>query len=214
MLEIIGFIVVGLIAIGIAVAIVYVAVNVILILLPIALVIVAIYVFCVFFCDGSKSFDFDGFKQSQRLERVEKVGQRIVKARTQAQQIFHERVIGATRQKAEVNLSTIRPEIDSAIARVVKAYRLFTEDYSFMPLITSADDYEGHATRSAHYEGAAVDFRIKDMGDLEDRRELVQMICDELDERFLVLHEDVGTSNEHVHVQLRSGTYDRNVTWR
>lgn len=210
MLEIIGFIVVGLIA----VAIVYVAVNVILFLLPIVLVIVAIYVFCVFFCDGSKSFDFDGFKQSQRVERVKKVGQRIVKTRTQAQQIFHERVIDATRQKAEVNLSTIRPEIDSAIARVVKAYRLFTEDYSFMPLITSADDYEGHATRSAHYVGAAVDFRIKDMGDLEDRRELVQMICDELDERFLVLHEDVGTSNEHVHVQLRSGTYDRNVTWR
>jgi hypothetical protein len=87
-------------------------------------------------------------------------------------------------------------------------------DDEFMPLITSANDYEGHAERSAHYVGAALDFRIKDMGDRVDREKLVQAVREELGSRFIVLHEDIGKANEHMHVQLRNGTYDRNVVWK
>jgi hypothetical protein len=52
------------------------------------------------------------------------------------------------------------------------------------------------------------------MGSLEERRELAELIREELGERFVVLHEDVGKSNEHLHVQLRRGTYERNVVWK
>jgi hypothetical protein len=62
--------------------------------------------------------------------------------------------------------------------------------------------------------GAALDFRIKDMGDRVERERLVQAVRDELGCRFVVLHEDIGKANEHMHVQLRNGTYDRNVVWK
>jgi hypothetical protein len=118
-----------------------------------------------------------------------------------------------TRQKSSVNLEAILPELDSAISVVVWAYCVAAGDENFKPLITSANDYEGHAAQSAHYFGAAVDFRIKDMGSLADRKELVALIREELGERFTVLHEDIGKANEHLHVQLRSGTYDKTVAF-
>lgn len=211
MFEIIGMIVVGLIVIAIAIAILVLLVKIALVLLPIAIVIGAICLFGIFFCDGNE--DKSSYNNSQN-KNIEKVEQRIVKNRNQVQRDFHEQVVSLTRQKPDVNLSTIRPEIDSAIALVVYAYRICSEDDGFMPLITSANDYEGHTAKSAHYAGAAIDFRIKDMGSLADRRELVQMIRDELDERFVVLHEDIGLANEHLHIQLRSGSYNRNVTYR
>jgi hypothetical protein len=52
------------------------------------------------------------------------------------------------------------------------------------------------------------------MGDRVDREKLVQMVREELGSRFIVLHEDIGKANEHMHVQLRNGTYDRNVVWK
>jgi len=118
-----------------------------------------------------------------------------------------------TRQKPSVNLEDILPEIDSAISVVVWAYCVATGDENFKPLITSANDYEGHMEKSAHYSGAAVDFRIKDIGDLAERKELVSLIREELGERFTVLHEDIGKNNEHLHVQLRRGTYDRSIAF-
>jgi hypothetical protein len=138
----------------------------------------------------------------------------IEKVRDGVQQKFHQQMRSMTRQKSGVNLEDILPELDSAISVVVWAYSVATGDYNFKPLITSANDYEGHSERSAHYSGAAIDFRIKDMGSLEERRELVDLIREELGERFVVLHEDVGKNNEHLHVQLRRGTYERNVVWK
>jgi hypothetical protein len=61
--------------------------------------------------------------------------------------------------------------------------------------------------------GAALDFRIKDMGSLETRKQIAQMVRDNLGNRYTVLHEDIGQENEHLHVQLRNGTYNRNVEW-
>ena len=145
--------------------------------------------------------------------------QRQVKApslqtRNSAQQRLHEEVESLARKKPGVNLSTLRPELDSAILVIVAAFREIMEDNNFMPVITSANDYEGHAAHSAHYSGAAVDFRIKDIGNAEIRKALAKAITEDLDTRYVVLHEDIGRANEHLHIQLKSGTYNRNEIWQ
>lgn len=211
MFEIIGMLVVGVLVVAIAIALLVLVVKIALVLLHIALVIAAICL-VIFFCDGGH--DIESYIESNRKPKTEKIERRIVKYRDPVQRDFHEEAVSLIRQKPGVNLSSVRPEIDSAILVVAWVYRLFAEDDDFMPIITSADDYEGHALGSAHYAGAAIDFRIKDMGTLDDRRELAQKVRDELGERFFVLHEDIGRSNEHLHVQLKNGLYDRDVVWK
>ena len=198
MFETIGMLVVAIIVIAVAVAIIALAVKIALMLLPVALLVGGICLFMVCFCSDNNG--------------VVEAGN--VRTRDLAQQEFHRSVVSLTLQKWGVNLESLRPEIDSAIAVVVQAYCDMAEDDGFKPLITSANDFDGHAAKSAHYAGAAIDFRIKDMGSLADRRELVQMIRDGLDERFLVLHEDIGKMNEHLHIQLKRQFYNRNVVWR
>ncbi len=193
------------------VALLVLVVKIVLVLLPIALVFVAICLL-ILFCDGGH--DIGSYIDSNQKPKTEKIERRIVKYRDPVQRDFHEEAVSLIRQKPGVNLSSVRPEIDSAILVVAWVYRLFAEDDDFMPIITSADDYEGHALGSAHYAGAAIDFRIKDMGTLDDRRELAQKVRDELGERFFVLHEDIGRSNEHLHIQLKNGLYDRDVVWK
>jgi translation elongation factor EF-G len=144
---------------------------------------------------------------------IDEIKGKIKKKADNIQQKYHQQIRSMTRQKSSVNLEAILPELDSAISVVVWAYCVAAGDENFKPLITSANDYEGHAAQSAHYFGAAVDFRIKDMGSLADRKELVALIREELGERFTVLHEDIGKANEHLHVQLRSGTYDKTVAF-
>ena len=126
---------------------------------------------------------------------------------------FHEQMLSMTLQKSGVNFNKLRPEMDSAISVVVSVYHTAMNDDEYKPLITSANDYEGHSERSAHYVGAALDFRIKGMGSLETRKQIAQMVRDNLGNRYTVLHEDIGQENEHLHVQLRNGTYNRNVEW-
>ena len=133
--------------------------------------------------------------------------------RDSAQQEFHEQMLSMTLQKSGVNFNKLRPEMDSAISVVVSVYHTAMNDDEYKPLITSANDYEGHSERSAHYVGAALDFRIKDMGSLETRKQIAQMVRDNLGNRYTVLHEDIGQENEHLHVQLRNGTYNRNAEW-
>ena len=142
------------------------------------------------------------------------VREHVVQFRDDVQRDYHEQMLSMTRHKPGVSFNMLRPEMDSVISIVASVYHTAMNDDEFMPLITSANDYEGHAERSAHYVGAALDFRIKDMGDRVDREKLVQMVREELGSRFIVLHEDIGKANEHLHVQLRNGTYDRNVVWK
>ena len=146
-------------------------------------------------------------------EKIEEIEEQVEQIRDNSRQKYHQQIRSMTRQKPSVNLDAILPEIDSAISVVVWAYCVAAGDENFRPLITSANDYEGHATHSAHYSGAAVDFRIKDMGSLEERKELVNLIREELGNRFTVLHEDIGKDNEHLHVQLRRGTYGKAVAF-
>ena len=217
-----------LVVVAIAVAVARVAVRAVVALLPVALVVGVIGLVAVVLCDDAGDNQICESQtvvehvkehaeeqiEKQVEDRVETIENHIEKVRDGVQQKFHQQMRSMTRQKSGVNLEDILPELDSAISVVVWAYSVATGDYNFKPLITSANDYEGHSERSAHYSGAAIDFRIKDMGSLEERRELVDLIREELGERFVVLHEDIGKSNEHLHVQLRRGTYERNVVWK
>ncbi len=146
--------------------------------------------------------------------RTEIVERYVERHRSAEAQDFHEQMLSMTRQKPGISFHMLRPEMDSAISVVVSAYHTAMNDDEFKPLITSANDYEGHAQKSAHYVGAALDFRIKDMGNIQQRKELAQTVRKDLGDRYTVLHEDIGRNNEHLHVQLRSGTYNRKELWK
>jgi hypothetical protein len=151
---------------------------------------------------------------SECVPQTEIVEHYVEMHRDSAQQEFHEQMLSMTLQKSGVNFNKLRPEMDSAIFVVVSVYHTAMNDDEYKPLITSANDYEEHSEKSAHYVGAALDFRIKDMGTLENRKQIAQMVRDNLGYRYTVLHEDIGLDNEHLHVQLRNGTYNRNAVWK
>ena len=135
--------------------------------------------------------------------------------RSPAQKNYHEEVLSLTTLKAaSVNIDCLRPELDSAINIVVATYREVFENENYRPVITSGNDSDKHGERSAHYACAAVDFRIKDIENIEVRKALAKAITEDLGSRYFVLHEDVGRANEHLHIQLKSGTYNRNEVWQ
>ena len=207
MASILGFLVVAAIVIVLAV----IAVKILIALLPVLLVVGGI---CqVVFIVSGASDDANGVKNEIAYTQ-NTVRQHVVQFRDDVQREYHEQMLSMTRHKSGVSFNMLRPEMDSVISVVASVYHTAMNDDEFKPLITSANDYEGHAERSAHYVGAALDFRIKDMGDRVDREKLVQAVREELGSRFIVLHEDIGKANEHLHVQLRNGTYDRNVVWK
>jgi len=199
----------GAVVVGLAAIVLVVAVKVFIAILPFLLVIGGI-ILVAWLISEPNSVPHP----PQKTEIQRQVKTTAYRIRNTMQQGLHEEVESLARQKSGVNLSTLRPELDSAILVVVAVYREIMEDDNFMPVITSGNDYEGHAIRSAHYSGAAVDFRIKDIGDVETRKALVKIVTEDLDSRFLVLHEDIGRVNEHLHIQLKNGTYDRNVVWK
>lgn len=212
---------------AIAITVVAVAIKVAIALLPVALVIGGICVIGLIFCNDDcekvpKNIQNAYHEQVKNISKHAKSAQKHVKSakfkvinyHDGIQRHYHEQIKSMTRQKSGVNFESVHPALDSAISVVVWAYCIATGDETFKPLITSANDYEGHSAQSAHYSGAAVDFRIKDIGNLAKRKELASLIREELGERFTILHESIGRANEHLHVQLRNGTYDRNVVWK
>ena len=153
--------------------------------------------------------------EEKTAQKVERDTPRTVIKRNAEQQNYHEEVLSLTILKAaSVNIDCLRPEVDTAINIVTSVYHEVFKDDNYRPVITSGNDSDKHGERSAHYACAAVDIRIKDVENQNTRRDLAQKIRDELGSRYTVLHEDIGMANEHLHVQLRSGTYDRNVVWK
>lgn len=200
---------------AIAITAVVVAIKVAIALLPVALVIGGICLIGIVFCNDDYGQVENISKHAKNAKNhVENAKFKVINYQNGIQRLYHEQIKSMTRQKPGVNFESVHPALDSAISVVVWAYAVATGDETFKPLITSANDYEGHSAQSAHYSGAAVDFRIKDMGSLADRKNLVNLIREELGDRFTVLHESIGRANEHLHVQLRSGTYDKNVVWK
>lgn len=200
-----------LVVVAIVIAIVVVAVKILIALLPVILVIGGIGLVVAIFGRASEGVE-EVKKEIVYTQNTVKT--RAVQFRDVVQREYHEQMLSMTRQKPGVSFNMLRPEMDSVISIVANVYHTAMNDDEFKPLITSANDFEGHAEKSAHYVGAALDFRIKDMGKKVDRKKLVQTIREELGSRFIVLHEDIGKANEHLHVQLRNGSYDKSVVWK
>lgn len=204
MASVLGFLVVAAIVVVLAA----IVIKILIALLPVLLVIGGICL--VIFIVGGAS---EGVKK-EIVYTQNTVGRQVTQFRDDVQREYHEQMLSMTRHKSGVSFNMLRPEMDSVISIVASVYHTAMNDDEFKPLITSANDFEGHAEKSAHYVGAALDFRIKDMGSKVDREKLAQRVREELGCRFIVLHEDIGKANEHLHVQLRNGFYDRNVVWK
>ena len=204
MASVLGFLVVAAIVVVLAA----IVIKILIALLPVLLVIGGICL--VIFIVGGAS---EGIKK-EIVYTQNTVGRQVTQFRDDVQREYHEQMLSMTRHKSGVSFNMLRPEMDSVISIVASVYHTAMNDDEFKPLITSANDFEGHAEKSAHYVGAALDFRIKDMGSKVDREKLAQRVREELGSRFIVLHEDIGKANEHLHVQLRNGFYDRNVVWK
>ncbi len=193
-----------------------IAIKVFIVLLPFLLIIGGIVLFVK--CD---SLDFSFLENisdeylNEKNKRERSNPKIVYRVRDEDQRVIHRNAQALTVAKdGSVNMSSLRPEIDSAIIIIVDAFQDAVEDNSFRPIITSANDFSGHASNSAHYVGAAVDLRIKDIGSLNTRENLVKVVKMRLDDRFTILHEDIGSENEHLHVQLRRGVYNANERWR
>ena len=153
-------------------------------------------------------------QKSKQKPKPKQTEPKILVKRTPAQQNYHDEILSLTTLKtASVIIDCLRPELDTAINVVVASYREVFENDNYRPIITSGNDSDKHGERSAHYACAAVDIRTKDIDDIEIRKALAKAIAEELDSRYYVLHEDVGKANEHLHIQLKSGTYNRNEVW-
>ena len=154
-------------------------------------------------------------QKSKQKPKPKQTGPKILVKRTPAQQNYHDEILSLTTLKtASVIIDCLRPELDTAINVVVASYREVFENDNYRPVITSGNDSDKHGERSAHYACAAVDIRTKDIDNIEIRKALAKAITEELDSRYYVLHEDVGKANEHLHIQLKSGTYNRNEVWQ
>lgn len=154
-------------------------------------------------------------QKSKQKPKPKQTEPKILVKRTPAQQNYHDEILSLTTLKtASVIIDCLRPELDTAINVVVASYREVFENDNYRPVITSGNDSDKHGERSAHYACAAVDIRTKDIDNIEIRKALAKAITEELDSKYYVLHEDVGKANEHLHIQLKSGTYNRNEVWQ
>lgn len=162
------------------------------------LIILGTLTFCT--CVG---FDIYFSKFYQKNETAIKVSEEIKDELTKVSEKFdiHDYVIKNVKQKDGVNM-TVVSEIDTALYEIIEVYRKILNDPKYMPLITSANDYIGHSKNSAHYHGKAIDIRIKDL-DKAVKKNIIDVIKVTLGNNYTVLHEDVGTANEHLHVQLK-----------
>lgn len=104
-------------------------------------------------------------------------------------------------QKDGVSLDIV-PALDTAILKINKIYQTILQDPDYKIVITSANDFNGHKKNSAHYKGEAIDVRIKNI-DKDLKNDIVKLTKGILGSNFTVIHEDVGTPNEHLHVQLK-----------
>lgn len=67
-------------------------------------------------------------------------------------------------------------------------------------LITSGNDGK-HMTCSKHYSDEALDFRCKHLRGTYFLQDWVNAIVKRLGHGYQVFHEDLGTANEHLHVE-------------
>lgn len=101
--------------------------------------------------------------------------------------------------KVGVKLNKLKPQLAMAIAVCESFYREFGGGDM---TVTSANDGV-HSTLSLHYSGRAVDLRINNLSGIpvSQRPILAAQIKQALGAEWDVIHEYVGTSNEHLHIE-------------
>jgi len=106
--------------------------------------------------------------------------------------------------KANVRFKRFTP----ALLRILVALgdvTLSNKDVVPDPLvITSAND-SNHAKDSRHYTDEALDLRTHNFRNPGHVALFVRLLEKRLGPQFTVIVEDIGTENEHVHVQVRKG---------
>lgn len=114
---------------------------------------------------------------------------------------LHDLIKRTIAKKDGVSLDIV-PALDTAILKINKIYQTVLQDPDYKVVITSANDFNGHKKNSAHYKGEAIDVRIKNI-DKDMKNDIVKLTKGILGPNFIVIHEDIGTPNEHLHVQLK-----------
>lgn len=98
--------------------------------------------------------------------------------------------------KYGVRLTDLVPQMVLAYAIVKDVFNRFMPFYKV--IITSGNDGR-HSIKSLHYYGRALDFRTKDY--IGNKFRLFEEVKIALGDNYDVVLEDVGTDNEHLHVE-------------
>jgi len=96
--------------------------------------------------------------------------------------------------KAGVKLKDLQPQMLIALMLIEQEY----DKFGTTTVVTSGND-STHKVGSKHYEGKALDFRTKNLGLASQLVQAVKVKLNPLG--YDVLHESIGTPNEHMHVE-------------
>ena len=87
------------------------------------------------------------------------------------------------------------PEILLAAIKIEPLYAMLSVD---LVITSGSEEYKHSSHRSAHYRGDAQDWRIKSIPK-QDRKKLLKAIKRKLGPDYVVIHENIGTPQEHIH---------------
>jgi hypothetical protein len=77
---------------------------------------------------------------------------------------------------------------------------LFSKYGVDLVVTSGAEHFKHSAERSAHYRGDATDWRTKHLPTFVDKHKFVRQIKDILGEDYVVIFENEGKPQEHIHV--------------
>ena len=97
--------------------------------------------------------------------------------------------------KRGASIEGCRPEILLAAIKIESLYAKHGVD---LVITSGSEEYEHDAYRSAHYRGDGQDWRIKSIPK-QDRKKLLRAIKRKLGPNYVVIHENIGTPQEHIH---------------
>jgi len=92
-----------------------------------------------------------------------------------------------------------------ALSEIIDALDFVMNNYDWIPqlVITSINDSD-HIHNSRHYTDEALDVRSRNFPNI-DKLRFVQIVEEKLGDKFTVLFEGEGTTNEHFHIQVAKG---------
>lgn len=98
-----------------------------------------------------------------------------------------------------------------ALSRILEVLHQLQNSGKWVPdlVVTSVNDSAHSKTPlSRHYTDEAVDIRTHNFTSEQDTLDFIKMLTALLDrdkDKFTVIYENVGTPNEHIHVQVKKG---------